>query len=484
MSTTQEQPLDVVGVGLGPFNLGLAALLDPVPGLRARFYDARDAFSWHPGLLLEDAEIQVPFLADLVTLADPTSRHSFLNYLHQHGRLYRFYFRERFHLLRREFQAYCRWVAEQLESCRFGHRVVDVAEAADGLWEVHVRGPQGIEVVRARQVVLGVGMSPIVPECAARHLARPGDVGRVDQPDAAGWASARPAAADGSVLHSAAYLDHRERLLAAPSVVVVGSGQSAAEVFLDLLQHGAAARGPAAGGPALEWLTRSRGFLAMEYSKLGLEHFTPEYVDHFHALDESRRDELRAQQDLLYKGISAETSARIFDLLYERGVDGDDPPVAYRARTELRGLERDGDGWRLTVQHLDQERAGERRAAAVVLATGYGAAPLPLAADLVARDGRGRPQVERDYRLRRADGAPSRLFVQNAELHAHGVGTPDLGLAAHRNATIVNAIAGRDVYAVRSRNVFQSFGLDDGDPADAAAATPLAAPAADRAPRG
>ncbi len=57
-----------------------------------------------------------------------------------------------------------------------------------------------------------------------------------------------------------------------------------------------------------------------------------------------------------------------------------------------------------------------------------------------------------------ADGSPSTLFVQNAELHTHGVGTPDLGLGAHRSAVIANALAGREVYAVRERNVFQSFG--------------------------
>jgi lysine N6-hydroxylase len=66
--------------------------------------------------------------------------------------------------------------------------------------------------------------------------------------------------------------------------------------------------------------------------------------------------------------------------------------------------------------------------------------------------------VELDYRLRMADGSPSTLFVQNAELHTHGVGTPDLGLGAHRSAVIANALAGREVYAVRERNVFQSFG--------------------------
>ena len=76
---------DVIGVGLGPFNLGLAALLDPTD-LDAVFFDDKPDFAWHPGLMLPDAEIQVPFLADLVTLADPTSPYSFLNYLHETGR--------------------------------------------------------------------------------------------------------------------------------------------------------------------------------------------------------------------------------------------------------------------------------------------------------------------------------------------------------------------------------------------------------------
>ena len=54
--------------------------------------------------------------------------------------------------------------------------------------------------------------------------------------------------------------------------------------------------------------------------------------------------------------------------------------------------------------------------------------------------------------------------MQNAELHSHGVGAPDLGLGAHRNAVIVNALCGREVYPVRERNVFQSFGAAGAPP--------------------
>ena len=107
----------MLGVGLGPFGLSLAALADGVEDLDAVFLDQRPAMSWHPGLLLEGAILQVPFLADLVTLVDPTSPWSYLAYLRAHGRLFRFYLAERFQVPRAEYDDYLRWVAESLPSC-------------------------------------------------------------------------------------------------------------------------------------------------------------------------------------------------------------------------------------------------------------------------------------------------------------------------------------------------------------------------------
>jgi lysine N6-hydroxylase len=433
--TVGSRDHDVIGVGLGPFNLGLAALLAPVAELDAVFFEAKPEFSWHPGLLLDGTTLQVPFLADLVTLTDPTSPYSFLNYLHCRQRLYRFYFYERFHVPRQEYDAYCRWVAEQLPSCHFGRRVLSVKPTGDERWSVLVAGARPGEVVehRADAVVLGIGSSPSVPDCAAEQL---GD----------------------TVFHSASYLPRRDQALAAPSATVIGSGQSAAEVFADLLAHGPGRTG------RLDWFTRSRGFLPMEYSKLGLEHFTPEYTAYFHRLPEPRRDALRAGQDLLYKGISSDTSAQIFDLLYEASIDGTEPDVGYRSACELRELspsQTPTGRWRLTLHHLDEDVTFTHHTDLVVLATGYQSAALPLdpaTDELIERDGQGRPVVELDYRVRLADRPKSTLFVQNAELHSHGVGAPDLGLGAHRNALLVNTLTGREVYPVRERNVFQSFG--------------------------
>ncbi|WP_162795253.1 SidA/IucD/PvdA family monooxygenase, partial [Nonomuraea lactucae] len=197
-------PYDLVGVGIGPFNLSLAALSDGVPGMRTLFLDAKPAFSWHPGLLMEGTVLQVPFLADLVTMADPTSRWSYLNYIRCHDRMFPFFFSERFHIPRREYDHYCRWAAERLPSCRFDAEVTGLKwDEAAGVFAVTHRSAAGATSrVLARQVVLGVGTVPVVPE------------------------PLRPLLADahaGRVLHSADYRTHRDRLAAAADVTVLGA---------------------------------------------------------------------------------------------------------------------------------------------------------------------------------------------------------------------------------------------------------------------
>ena len=429
---TSTEVYDVVGVGIGPFNLSLAALAEPVADLRTLFLDAKPRFSWHPGLMLDGAMLQVPFLADLVTLTDPTSRWSFLSYLREHNRLFPFFILERFHVPRREYDHYCRWVAESLPCCRFGS-TVDSVTWDDGQFTVeYADATTGHRLAaRARNVVLGVGTQPAVPE-PLRHI-----VGE-------------------RAFHAASYLDKRDTLPEGADVTVVGSGQSGAEVFLDLL------RIQPERGWRLRWLTRSPAFAPMEYSKLGLEHFTPDYLRYFRGLAGAVRDRLVPAQWQLYKGISEETIGQIYDLLYERGSCGAAPEITMMPNVAVTAADDTGDGVRLSCHHLEQDRAYSVTTDRVVLATGYAAhRPTflgPLGA-LVEWDSDGRYQVDEQYRVSLDPGVTGSLYVQNAELHTHGVGAPDLTLGAWRAATILNAIAGRPVQPVPAATSFTTFGL-------------------------
>ncbi|MBE9010066.1 lysine N(6)-hydroxylase/L-ornithine N(5)-oxygenase family protein [Pseudanabaenaceae cyanobacterium LEGE 13415] len=427
-----EPIFDVIGVGIGPFNLGLAALLEPVSEINALFLEQKPQFQWHPGLLLEGATIQVPFLADLVTMADPSSRFSFLSYLKAQSRLYHFYFLEHFHILRQEYNHYCQWVAEQLQSCRFGQRVEEISWQ-DGCFEVKAFDISSQQYLSyyCHNLVLGVGSIPIVPSCLQNWLSE-------------------------TVFHSANFLRHRDRCLQHDSITVIGSGQSAAEVFYDLLQE------QETYGYRLSWHTRSAGFFPMEYSKLGLEHFSPDYIHYFHNLPPARRDQVLAQQGLLYKGISFSTIADIYDLLYQRSIAGNQPDVQLLPLVEVKEVDKIGETYRLGYRHIQQDEYFSHDTNCIILATGYRHA-IPNCIEgirsLIQWDEQERYSVNLDYRLELTQDIPNQIFVQNSELHTHGVGAPDLGLGAYRNSVIINTLASKTVYPTHSRNVFQQFGI-------------------------
>ncbi|PAY24489.1 L-lysine 6-monooxygenase [Dietzia natronolimnaea] len=464
-----EKIHDVLGVGIGPFNLGLACLAEPL-GVDAVFLDAREGFAWHHGLMFDDATIQVPFLADLVTLADPTSPYSFLSYLKQIGRLYPFYIRENFQPLRAEYDAYCRWASERVRGLRWGREVVDVRrETADGtgvevaaggqaeeededgpVYRVTAITSDGTETYRARHLVLGIGTTPWSPVDTTSLDGGPPDTGR------------RVA------LHAADYLHRRGELLELNSVTVVGSGQSAAEIYHDLLAESGDS------GPRVDWITRSPRFFPMEYTKLTLEMTSPEYIDHFHRLDAGTRDRMLRDQRSLYKGIDAELINQIHDLLYRRSAHGLDTGLLVAA-TALDGATTAESHISLDLRCTDTGRTWGHQTEGLVMSTGY-SPTTPRFLDGIAAEidwedpgpdqtRAGRPRRYRVARDHTIDLAHRRIHVQNAEEHTHGLSAPDLGMGAMRNSIILRSVTGREVYPVESRIAFQRFG----PPADAPA---------------
>ena len=429
---------DFAAIGVGPFNLGLAALSEPVEGVDGIFLEQRDSFDWHPGMMLEPAHLQVPFMADLVTLADPTSPYSFLNFLKQTGRLYRFYIRENFYPLRAEYNQYCQWVAGQLPSVRFGTAVLDVTYD-DGVYRLSVSGPGGQEVLLARRLVLGTGTSPHVPSPAQGIVAEAAVGG------------------GGVAFHNADYLSRKAELQQQSSITILGSGQSAAEIYYDLLQEADA------HGYQLNWVTRSGRFFPLEYTKLTLEMTSPEYVDYFHGLPQHQRDHLNKTQKNLYKGINSDLIDAIYDLLYIRSLSGmvDTQLLTHSSLTAAQWNPAAGTHT-LHLWHEEQGSSYTLDTGAVVLATGYSyREPAFLAGiqERIARDSAGRFAVDRNYS---AGVRPGEIFVQNAELHTHGFVTPDLGMGAYRNSCILREITGREVYPVEESIAFQHFGAPPG----------------------
>lgn len=409
------EQFDVVGAGLGPFNLSLAALVEPLPEIRARFFEAEASFRWHCGIMVPGAQLQVSFLKDLVTLVDPTSSFSFLNYLASEGRLYRFLVARAGRCSRQEFERYYQWAASQLKSVLWEHRVERVELRGDAL---EVRCGHS-EPVTTRNVVVGSGRTPAMPDFAAKLR---GD----------------------TVLHSGELCLVRPAM-AGRDVLVVGAGQSGAEVVSHVLA------GEAGLPSSLTWVSSRLGFLPLDDSPFTNEWFHPSYVDHFYGLPAQRRQALLRRQRMASDGIAEPLLREVYQRLYD--LDVLEPGrMSHRLLVCRRVVDLVRDHNRL-VASIHNEDTGETEtcvADVVICCTGYRSEFPEYLEPLRGRllDGDGQLRVRRDYSLA-WDGPPELgIYVQNAAERTHGIADPNLSLAAWRSARIINSICGRTAYRI------------------------------------
>ncbi|MHC8946062.1 lysine N(6)-hydroxylase/L-ornithine N(5)-oxygenase family protein [Advenella incenata] len=422
---------DVLGVGLGPFNLSLACLMAPLTDLDAVFLERKPQFSWHEGLMIPGTTLQTNFIADLVTLADPTSKFSYLNYCKQQGKIYQCYFHENFYLTRQEYNRYCRWAASQLENVHYCQQVTAIT--FDSKSECYVVNAIDLQSkcelqYRARRLVVGIGSTPRLPDC----------VGEVYQS-----------------AHSGLYLERKSRLQKAPRITVVGSGQSGAEIYYDLLcemgQH----------EYELYWITRSSHFFQMETGKLALELITPDYADHFYSLNEEIKLKTLGDQDSIFKGINTSLIGQIYDELAQKSPRDLDRTYLY-SNLKLTQCNCMGSQTELVFDHCQTRRRYRFVSDEVVFATGYGYRIPEFMQGIVGRLrlNEGRYCQNQNYAV---DMAGDEVFIQNAGLESHGVTNPDLGMNCYRNARIINAIMQREVYSIDSNTTFQSFSPQGND---------------------
>ena len=422
--------MDVIGIGIGPANLGLAALLEEYEDVTCCFFEQETEFAWHPGMLIKGTDLQVSFLADLVTMANPRSKYTFLNYLHESNWLHRFYTFEQFDIPRREFNEYLSWVAGELDSCQFGMKVEEVTDCEDGyLVKVRRLKDGALSEYRAKHVVLGTGSKPMIP---------------VDVPEAA-----LP-----HVTHSSRYVDQQKELHEAETVAVIGSGQSAAEIFLDLLQH-------QKKGQKLSWFTRSSEFRELETAELGQELFTPKYVEYFHSLPYEERMNTLPRLAGLRNGIDASTLSRIYQELYHRSVSGEEPSVLIQPMTELEAMHMEDE--QQVELHLKQwQLKKEKKITAdhVVLATGY-TPNIPewfsVYEPLIEWESDKHFKVTDDFRLVFKDKRSHHFFTFTNLDHSHGTAATNLKLSIYRNQKVIRTIRGDTKEQVKQETAFQQF---------------------------
>jgi lysine N6-hydroxylase len=414
MSSDSQRVLDCVGVGIGPSNLSLACLLQPFSQSSLRLLDQRCAFAWHEGLLLPDATIQVSFLKDLVLPVDPTSRFSFLSYLHRHKRFYHFLNARFAAVTRPEFNDYLQWICRELDNLEFSQRVVSID--FDGRFVVETEQKRYF----SHNLSLGVGLAPAIPACAEGKLCD-------------------------TVLHASRYLQLAERS-AGKRVVVVGGGQSGAEVFLDLIT-----RSRDDAPLACAWLSRRYNFSPLDDTPFTNEFFTPGYAEYFRQLPAAARREQLAEQKFASDGISPETLTKLYQAVYENRYRRARPAeISLRPGTELVQLVRSGSKWHLLIKHTATGLPALVETDLVVLATGYSYRVPQFLEPISPRLSMDGDEVvlNEDFSATWDGPAWNRIYMHNAGRAQWGIADPNLSLIAWRSAKIINSLLRRNVYDV------------------------------------
>ncbi|GIF23075.1 L-ornithine N5-oxygenase [Actinoplanes tereljensis] len=414
---------DLVGVGFGPSNLALAIAArehnttGDGPPVNAVFLERQATFGWHKGMLIEDATMQVSFLKDLVTMRKPTSPFSFLNYLHERGRLIDFVNHKSLFPLRIEFHDYLEWAAAQVDDmARYGQNVTAIHPVYSDGTVVAFDVETNDTTLRTRNVVLASGLRPVLPEGVS--------------PSSQVW-------------HSRDLLFNVERLNGtAPSrFVVIGAGQSAAEVTAFLHER----------FPTTEvcGVLSRYGYSPADDSPFANRIFDPLAVDdYFNASTQVKDMLLDYHSNTNYSVVDADLIETLYRRVYQEKVLGTQRLRLLNASRLVAAEESDGPGpVAVTIQSLLTGEHQTIDADVLICATGYTPVdPFALLGPIAAhchRDELGRAVVERDYRLRTDAAMRASVYLQGGTEHTHGLSSSLLSNTATRAAQILDSVRQR-----------------------------------------
>ncbi|WP_047337362.1 lysine N(6)-hydroxylase/L-ornithine N(5)-oxygenase family protein [Pseudomonas protegens] len=412
---------DLIGIGFGPSNLALAIALEErgqVQGpLDVLFLDKQADYRWHGNTLVAQSELQISFLKDLVTLRNPTSPYSFVNYLKHHGRLVDFINLGTFYPCRMEFNDYLRWVAAQFkDQSRYDEEVLAIEPLLHNhqveALRVISRNSQGEEFARStRSVVVSAGGTPRIPD------------------------TFKALKGDRRVFHHSQYL---ERMAEQPcvagkkmKVAIIGGGQSAAEAFIDLNDSFPSVQ--------VDLIIRGSALKPADDSPFVNEVFSPEFTDLVFQQASSERERLvNEYHNTNYSVVDIDLIERIYGIFYRQKVSG----IARHTFLTLTLVEKAAatdHGIELVLRNSATGACATEHYDAVVLATGY---ERQMHRQLLAplQEYLGDFEVDRHYRVITDERCKAGVYMQGFSQASHGLSDTLLSVLPIRAQEIADSL--------------------------------------------
>lgn len=417
---------DLCGIGFGPANLALAVAVEELNVQKQtpagfHFFEKKMEFGWHPGMLIEDAEMQISFLKDLATLRNPTSEYTFLNYLRCCGSLDNFVNLRKFFPSRVEYQAYLKWVAAKFDNhVSYGANVQSVHMINPGTNKAILEITYDIDgkllQKRCRNLAVGVGGKPSLPNCLSQH-------------------------ASSKIVHSSNFLpaiaeqfpdrfDHYNFL-------VVGGGQSAAEMFCYLSSQFPNSK--------VQLAFRRFAPKPSDDSEFVNEIFSPEHVDFFYKMSGNfREDFLTEYSNTNYSAIDPPLISRIYAELYKDKWHGPGRLSVSKFR-ELVDVKTTANETDVSLKNCITGEIETQRVDGLFLGTGYNfQESLDILDNVQAYFKKNQNKdflLSRNYSLIPIDSDLGvNIFIQGASEASHGLSSTLLSMLPYRSTEIANSV--------------------------------------------
>jgi L-ornithine N5-oxygenase len=409
-----HQEVELLAIGAGPSNLALAVAVEEMAphdfASRTLIIEQHENIVWQRGMMLPWTQSQVSFLKDLVTMRNPCSRFSFVNFLHSTGSLHDFINMSSFLPFRLEISNYLEWVAQSLSKVRvqYGQRcekVEAIFSSDDVITGWLVRLADG-SAIAARNLVIGVGRDAHIPE-VFRDLPRE------------------------RVIHSTEYSSRIAHLdPAAPHrIAVVGAAQSAAEMLWETHQ-----RMPAA---ECSMIMRAIGLEYYQTSKFTNERYFPSFTDSFYsARPEARQRVLQEMRRTNYAGVTPELLNTIYRQMYLERLTGTQR-LRMVSAVDVDQARLDGDDVVLSLIDRIGGLNDELRCDVVMLGTGFERRLPALVRNIAELVGVEQFLVSRAYRAIMPPGVTANCYLQGTNEESHGISDSLISVLAVRAGEIV-----------------------------------------------
>lgn len=425
-----KQIYDLLGIGFGPANIALAVACEEKGFIdNCVFFDRSPDPIWQEQMLFEESldihsNIQnIPY-RDLVTPRNPRSKYTFLNYLHESGRLFEHLNMDLLLPMRPDFAAYIKWVANHYSSklrTNSDIRRVETVEQPDGNRLFRITTASGEEYL-GRNISIGTGRPAYVPP-AFESLASP----------------------------RATHLTRYKSMLpliddpATRRVAVVGSSQSAVEMVLHIND-----RRP---DIALHSIFRRFGYPLKDTNPFMSEIYFPEFTEfYFNANKDLKRRIDRDVHRTNYGSCDMDVLEELYRRIYYGKLHNKDN-IHIRRLTEISAATENSNSITLQTQDASNATQNEEEFDVVLLATGFrnigigerDLQTLPILTDLapiIKFDAAGCLQVTRDYRLKLNENTGvGEIFMNGLCEATHGMGDAgSLSLISLRAETIAQLV--------------------------------------------